>query len=56
MTTAKEVNDLEDFGKDLLITLMGVIAAKALDETVEAIKKAVKKKTSPQPGKHAKRS
>lgn len=47
---------MEDFGKDLLITLMGVIAAKALDETIEGIKKVIKKKTSPQPGKHAKRS
>lgn len=48
----REVVKLEDFSKDLAIALIAVIAAKALDEIVEA----VKRKTPKKPGKHSKGS
>ena len=48
----REVVKLEDFGKDLAIALIAVIAAKVLDEIVEA----VKRKTPRKPGKHSKGS
>ena len=50
--TREGVKEMQDFLRDLAVTILGVIAAKALDEGIEAIKR----KTSPQPGKHAKRS
>lgn len=43
---------MEEIGWDLLITLIGVVAAKALDELVEFLKE----KTSGKRGKHSKRS
>lgn len=52
----KEVIILEDFGKDLAIALVAVIAAKALDELVEVLKHKTSKKTPKTRGKHSKRS
>ena len=42
---------MRDFVEGLAQTLIGVVAAKALDEIIERLKE----KTSKQPGKHAKR-
>lgn len=42
---------MEDFKRDLIITLIGVAAGKLLDEMVEAIKR---KASRPQ-GKHSKK-
>lgn len=42
---------MEDFKKDLIITLIGVAVGKLLDEEVEAIKR----KASRPPGKHSKK-
>lgn len=47
---------MEDFSKDLAIALVAVIAAKALDELVEVLKKKASKKTPQTRGKHSKRS
>ena len=44
---------MDEFGKDALLALLGVMAAKTLDELVEFLKR---KKTSKKPGKHSKRS
>lgn len=43
---------MKDFWENLLTTLIGVVAAKALDELVESLKE----KTPRTPGKHQKRS
>ena len=47
---------MEDLGKDLAIALVAVIAAKALDELVEVLKRKASKKTPKARGKHSKRS
>lgn len=52
----KEVVSLEEFNRDLAIALIAVIAAKALDELVEVLKKKASKKTPKTRGRHSKRS
>lgn len=42
---------MEEFAKELLVVLIGAVAAKALDELVEAIKE----KASRKHGKHSRR-
>lgn len=48
---------MDDLKLQLAMTLAGVIAAKALDELVEAAKRLRRKKKTPKKrGKHSKRS
>lgn len=44
---------MDGFGKDALLALLGVLAAKVLDELVEFLKR---KKTPKKAGKHSRRS
>lgn len=47
----REVVKMDDFKRDLILTLIGVAFGKALDEVVEA----VKRKASRPQGKHSKK-
>ena len=47
---------MEDFIKDLSISLIAIIAAKGLDELVEVLKRKASKKDPQNRGKHSKRS
>ena len=47
----KEVVKLEEFAREITIAMIGVIAAKAVDELVEALKKKARKKTPEKRGK-----
>lgn len=42
---------MEEFAREIAIALIGVIAAKAVDELVEALKKKARKKTPEKRGK-----
>lgn len=47
---------LDDFKRELAVALIATIAAKALDELVDALKEKASKKTPERPDEHSKRS